>query len=216
MLFRSLGRASRKPLRVQLLALRRNGRALTPVDVDASSSSSSSPAASSSTAGAAALVLLLAAASSTSSFSTSARAEAKGATSETGDADVRAQLEKQFPLPDFLKTADDFLFPPLQPFNTGMLPVSKTHSLYYEECGNPYGKVRPPASSAAYTMRDVLTNFLAASDHGARRPRRRVLGGHAALPRPARVPHHPAGPARLRPQHAPRVPGGEHVRVWES
>lgn len=140
MLFRSLGRASRKPLRVQLLALRRNGRALTPVDVDTSSSSSPST-----TSTAAGLVLLLAAAGSASSaFSTSStRAEAAAvAVASASDERVRTQLEQQFPLPDYLRTADDFLFPPLQPFNAGKLQVSTTHSLYYEECGNPYGKVR--------------------------------------------------------------------------
>ncbi|WP_417766789.1 prolyl aminopeptidase [Stappia sp.] len=31
------------------------------------------------------------------------------------------------------------LFPPLQPYATGHLPVSELHTLYYEECGNPQG-----------------------------------------------------------------------------
>ncbi|MFZ2619660.1 MAG: prolyl aminopeptidase [Alphaproteobacteria bacterium] len=31
------------------------------------------------------------------------------------------------------------LYPPLEPFNTGMLPVGDGHTLYYEQCGNPQG-----------------------------------------------------------------------------
>lgn len=31
-------------------------------------------------------------------------------------------------------------FPPLEPYKTGFLPVSKMHTLYWEECGNPHGK----------------------------------------------------------------------------
>ncbi|GMF39493.1 unnamed protein product [Phytophthora fragariaefolia] len=42
--------------------------------------------------------------------------------------------------PHYLSTAEEFLYPALQPFNTGMLRVSPVHELYYEECGNPYGK----------------------------------------------------------------------------
>jgi hypothetical protein len=37
-------------------------------------------------------------------------------------------------------TADDFLYPPIEPFNSGRLQVSDVHSLYFEECGNPLGK----------------------------------------------------------------------------
>lgn len=32
------------------------------------------------------------------------------------------------------------LYPPLQPYRTGMLPVSDLHTLYFEESGNPEGK----------------------------------------------------------------------------
>ncbi|MBL8143195.1 MAG: prolyl aminopeptidase [Acidobacteria bacterium] len=32
------------------------------------------------------------------------------------------------------------LFPETTPYNTGMLPVSALHTIYYEECGNPRGK----------------------------------------------------------------------------
>lgn len=31
------------------------------------------------------------------------------------------------------------LFPPLQPYRSGMLPVDARHTLYWEECGNPAG-----------------------------------------------------------------------------
>ena len=32
------------------------------------------------------------------------------------------------------------LFPEITPYNTGRLPVSALHTIYYEECGNPRGK----------------------------------------------------------------------------
>src|SRR5689334_22855601 len=32
------------------------------------------------------------------------------------------------------------MYPPLEPFDTGMLKVSELHTLYYEQCGNPQGK----------------------------------------------------------------------------
>lgn len=32
------------------------------------------------------------------------------------------------------------LYPEIEPFNTGMLRVSATHEMYFEECGNPQGK----------------------------------------------------------------------------
>lgn len=32
------------------------------------------------------------------------------------------------------------LYPPIEPYNTGMLQVDETHNLYYEEVGNPNGK----------------------------------------------------------------------------
>jgi proline iminopeptidase len=34
----------------------------------------------------------------------------------------------------------DPLYPPLRPYRRGMLPVSKLHTLYFEESGNPKGK----------------------------------------------------------------------------
>jgi proline iminopeptidase len=38
------------------------------------------------------------------------------------------------------KSADEqFLYPPLEPFATGTLEVSKLHSIYYEQCGNKAG-----------------------------------------------------------------------------
>lgn len=48
--------------------------------------------------------------------------------------------KKQVDQPRYLSDPEDFLYPTLQPFNTGMLQVSPVHQLYYEECGNPYGK----------------------------------------------------------------------------
>ena len=32
------------------------------------------------------------------------------------------------------------LYPEINPYDTGMLTVSKLHTLYYEQCGNPHGK----------------------------------------------------------------------------
>ena len=32
------------------------------------------------------------------------------------------------------------LFPPIEPYRTGMLPVDDIHTLYWEECGNPDGE----------------------------------------------------------------------------
>src|SRR5579862_4303430 len=36
--------------------------------------------------------------------------------------------------------AADGLYPPLKPYNSGMLRVSAVHEIYYEESGNPQGK----------------------------------------------------------------------------
>jgi len=33
------------------------------------------------------------------------------------------------------------LYPPVEPYNTGTLKVSDVHTIYFEECGNPQGKV---------------------------------------------------------------------------
>lgn len=38
-------------------------------------------------------------------------------------------------------TAEDALYPAIEPFHSGTLKVSDVHTLYYEECGNPQGKV---------------------------------------------------------------------------
>src|SRR5687767_9471094 len=32
------------------------------------------------------------------------------------------------------------LYPQIEPYRTGVLRVSHTHDIYFEECGNPYGK----------------------------------------------------------------------------
>ena len=38
-----------------------------------------------------------------------------------------------------MTNAADFLFPPIQPYRSGRLPVDELHTLYWEECGNPHG-----------------------------------------------------------------------------
>ncbi|HEX5336421.1 MAG TPA: prolyl aminopeptidase, partial [Propionicimonas sp.] len=37
-------------------------------------------------------------------------------------------------------TADDVLYPPIEPYAHGMLDVGDGQQLYWEECGNPDGK----------------------------------------------------------------------------
>lgn len=125
MMFRSLGEAAARRLRrqrqtLQLLALTRRGVA--PVNVRAGRSKAAAGAA---LLSAAALGSLAAGASG---FSSSAGAEASRAT--------------QADAPLHLATADEFLFPETQPYRTGSLQVSPVHALYFEECGNPLGKVR--------------------------------------------------------------------------
>ena len=34
---------------------------------------------------------------------------------------------------------EQILFPAIEPYQTGMLPVDELHTLYWEECGNPNG-----------------------------------------------------------------------------
>ena len=39
-----------------------------------------------------------------------------------------------------MPTYERTLYPEIEPYNTGMLRVSDTHEIYFEECGNPKGK----------------------------------------------------------------------------
>ena len=39
-----------------------------------------------------------------------------------------------------VKDPQSWLYPPVEPFRTGMLKVSDVHELYFEESGNPKGK----------------------------------------------------------------------------
>src|SRR5579863_1142690 len=39
-----------------------------------------------------------------------------------------------------MKDPVSWLYPPLEPYNTGRLPVSSVHEIYFEESGNPAGK----------------------------------------------------------------------------
>ncbi len=55
--------------------------------------------------------------------------------------DVSAQSEVLDDLTTLSKPPyERTLYPEIEPFNTGMLQVSETHEIYYEECGNPQGK----------------------------------------------------------------------------
>src|SRR5690349_5187466 len=44
------------------------------------------------------------------------------------------------PLVSPTKDPVTWLYPPVEPFNTGRLPVSAVHEIYFEESGNPSGK----------------------------------------------------------------------------
>ena len=35
--------------------------------------------------------------------------------------------------------ANEYFFPPIEPFDTGVLEVDEPHKLYFEQCGNPEG-----------------------------------------------------------------------------
>ncbi|KAK4535808.1 hypothetical protein CDCA_CDCA06G1833 [Cyanidium caldarium] len=41
---------------------------------------------------------------------------------------------------DYSSAAQSALYPPIQPYDTGMLTVSERHRIYYEQCGNPNGQ----------------------------------------------------------------------------
>ncbi|OQR93445.1 proline iminopeptidase [Achlya hypogyna] len=52
-----------------------------------------------------------------------------------------ANEASKWDLPDKSQCSlEDFLYPAITPYKTGRLQVSPTHSIYYEECGNPHGK----------------------------------------------------------------------------
>jgi proline iminopeptidase len=40
----------------------------------------------------------------------------------------------------FISPDEPPLFPPIEPYRSGMLPVDELHTLYWEECGNPNGE----------------------------------------------------------------------------
>ncbi|ETL79374.1 prolyl aminopeptidase, variant 1, partial [Phytophthora nicotianae] len=60
--------------------------------------------------------------------------------STSASSEAAKKKENQIDQPHYLSTPEEFLYPAIQPFNTGTLQVSPVHELYYEECGNPYGK----------------------------------------------------------------------------
>ncbi|KAE9325950.1 Proline iminopeptidase [Phytophthora fragariae] len=60
--------------------------------------------------------------------------------STSASSEPQKETETVVTEPRYLSSPEEFLYPSLQPFNTGMLRVSPVHELYYEECGNPYGK----------------------------------------------------------------------------
>ena len=81
-------------------------------------------------------------------------------------------------------------FPPIEPYDHGLLDVGDGNLVYWEACGNPDGK---PALVV----------------HGG--PGSGCGTGQPPLLRPGALPHRAVRPARLRPQHAARErPGDRH------
>lgn len=116
-------RTARRRVLTPVQALSHGPVALSPQDVR----SSAQPGAG---ANSAVLALsALAAAGSVAAFSSSSADSSSSC--EAADANA----------PVYLSSAEEFLYPAIQPYNTGMLQVSDKHTLYYEECGNPQGKV---------------------------------------------------------------------------
>ena len=74
------------------------------------------------------------------------------------------------------------LYPPIEPYETGMLDVGDGNQVYWETCGNPSGK---PA---------VMV-------HG---PGTGLFAEHAPRIRPGALPIGAVRPAGLRPEHAAR------------
>lgn len=56
-----------------------------------------------------------------------------------GKSDLETQFEK-LGVKNSSVRAD--IYPPIEPYTTGSLPVSDLHTLYWEESGNPEGQVR--------------------------------------------------------------------------
>jgi len=88
-----------------------------------------------------------------------------------------------------MKDSVTWLYPPIEPFNTGKLRVSPVHEIYFQESGKPSGK-------------PVI--FL----HG--RSRRWLRSQTAPLLPPRKVPNRELRPARLWEEHDLRVSGSEH------
>ena len=88
----------------------------------------------------AALVLSLATSATAAAAFSSAAAEPSAVAKAT-----TAAVQQAAPA----MNAESVLYPAIEPYNKGMLKVSKIHSLYYEECGNPNGKVRRSSTHTA-------------------------------------------------------------------
>ena len=81
------------------------------------------------------------------------------------------------------------LYPPIEPYKSGMLDVGDGHRVYYERCGRRGGQ---------------------AGGVPARRPRRRDFARPSPSVRPRALRRHAVRSARLRPFDAQRQPGGQH------
>ena len=57
------------------------------------------------------------------------------------------------------KTIDEILHPKIEPFKTGMLEVSKLHTIYWEISGNPKGKPDLSLSCMAVLEEPVKLNI---------------------------------------------------------
>src|ERR1043165_5738460 len=53
---------------------------------------------------------------------------------------AKATMKKKIPAKAAPARKSGDFYPPIKPYNTGMLKVSPIHEIYYEESGNPKGK----------------------------------------------------------------------------
>ena len=63
----------------------------------------------------------------------------KGMTGEGGAA-TAGYLREHAPVAEARQAGRAEPFPPIEPFDSGMLEVGDGHAVYYEQCGNPFGK----------------------------------------------------------------------------
>jgi hypothetical protein len=65
-------------------------------------------------------------------------------------------------------------YPPIKPFDTGVLRVSPVHEIYYEQSGNPKGKPVVFLHGGSSSTRRNTASFCSISEAAARASRRRT------------------------------------------